>query len=189
MAQQQQQQTPNMVPLNNAGVPSVVVAQGAQLPAALMAGHQLSAQQLHALATSGGALLVPGIPGVRLPLQNVPIADMMLPPGLTLPTAVTTASIQQQAPPDAAAMMQLAGYRDYSRMVEDCAPPIKDHSFPMKLHKILSCPKYSEFITWLPHGRSWRVLKPKAVRSVKCGITGCFLNRWPSSPSLLRSIV
>lgn len=34
-------------------------------------------------------------------------------------------------------------------------------SFPVKLFKILSDPKFSEYICWLPHGRAWRVLKPK----------------------------
>lgn len=35
-------------------------------------------------------------------------------------------------------------------------------SFPTKLYKILEDPRYKSFITWLPHGRAWRVLKPKA---------------------------
>jgi hypothetical protein len=35
-------------------------------------------------------------------------------------------------------------------------------SFPMKLHEILSSPEYESIVTWLPHGRAWRVLKPKA---------------------------
>ncbi len=38
----------------------------------------------------------------------------------------------------------------------------KEPPFPVKLHEILSNPGYSEYISWLPHGRSWRVLKPKA---------------------------
>ena len=36
-------------------------------------------------------------------------------------------------------------------------------SFPTKLYKILAEPKYQEYIAWLPHGRAWRVLKPKAL--------------------------
>ena len=31
----------------------------------------------------------------------------------------------------------------------------------MKLYRILSNPKFHNIITWQPHGRSWRVLKPK----------------------------
>lgn len=38
----------------------------------------------------------------------------------------------------------------------------KEPPFPVKLHRILSNPAYSDLISWLPHGRSWRVLKPKA---------------------------
>lgn len=34
--------------------------------------------------------------------------------------------------------------------------------FPAKLHYILSNPKYQDLIAWLPHGRAWRILKPKA---------------------------
>jgi HSF-type DNA-binding len=34
------------------------------------------------------------------------------------------------------------------------------HSFPSRLHEILSNPEYSECITWLPHGRSWKILRP-----------------------------
>lgn len=34
--------------------------------------------------------------------------------------------------------------------------------FPVKLHYILSNPKYQDCVAWLPHGRGWRILKPKA---------------------------
>ena len=34
-------------------------------------------------------------------------------------------------------------------------------AFPSKLHEILSSPEFQDLITWLPHGRAWRVLKPK----------------------------
>ena len=33
--------------------------------------------------------------------------------------------------------------------------------FPVKLHYILSNPKYQDCVAWLPHGRAWRILKPK----------------------------
>lgn len=33
--------------------------------------------------------------------------------------------------------------------------------FPVKLHYILSNPKYQSYISWIRHGRAWRVLKPK----------------------------
>jgi hypothetical protein len=59
-------------------------------------------------------------------------------------------------------------YRDFSRVGDDgtdlntTQPPGKDPPFPVKLHRILSNHEYSDVISWLPHGRSWRVLKPKA---------------------------
>jgi len=34
--------------------------------------------------------------------------------------------------------------------------------FPVKLHYILSHPKYQDCVAWLHHGRAWRILKPKA---------------------------
>lgn len=56
-------------------------------------------------------------------------------------------------------------YRDFSRLTTDDTstdPPGKEPPFPVKLHRILSNQEFSDVICWLPHGRSWRVLKPKA---------------------------
>jgi len=59
-------------------------------------------------------------------------------------------------------------YRDFSKVGDDGSefspnnPPGKEPPFPVKLHRILTNPEYSDVISWLPHGRSWRVLKPKA---------------------------
>ena len=59
-------------------------------------------------------------------------------------------------------------YRDFSKVANEHNefgkedPPGKEPPFPVKLHRILSNPEYSDMISWLPHGRSWRVLKPKA---------------------------
>lgn len=58
-------------------------------------------------------------------------------------------------------------YRDYAKeptanRPEDgelIAAASKEHSFPTKLHKMLSDDEHKEFICWLPHGRSWKVLK------------------------------
>ena len=38
----------------------------------------------------------------------------------------------------------------------------REPNFPVKLHTILSRPEFSDMICWMPHGRSWRVLRPKA---------------------------
>lgn len=59
-------------------------------------------------------------------------------------------------------------YGDFSRVKNDdihatsTDPSGKEPPFPVKLHRILSNPDFTDIICWLPHGRSWRVLKPKA---------------------------
>jgi hypothetical protein len=40
-------------------------------------------------------------------------------------------------------------------------PPNKEATFPMKLHVIISSPEFWE-ISWLPHGRSWRIKNQKS---------------------------
>ncbi len=63
---------------------------------------------------------------------------------------------------------QNENYRDFSNVASGGADfsssqqPGKEPPFPVKLHRILSNSEYSDVISWLPHGRSWRVLKPKA---------------------------
>jgi hypothetical protein len=60
--------------------------------------------------------------------------------------------------------------RNFSTVMHGCVnanptaeePPGKEPPFPVKLHRILSNTDFSDIISWLPHGRSWRVLKPKA---------------------------
>lgn len=57
-------------------------------------------------------------------------------------------------------------YQDYSSVkisdiYNDAPMIVSDAPFSIKLHKILSDPDYSSVISWLPHGRSWRVLQPK----------------------------
>ena len=52
-------------------------------------------------------------------------------------------------------------YRDYSHVpAPKVAPPsmTKESTFPVKLHKMLSSPQFRHFITWLPHGRAWKIL-------------------------------
>ena len=63
-------------------------------------------------------------------------------------------------------------YHDYSRIPTDKSVELgnalaavasgKEPPFPVKLHRILSNAEHNDVISWLPHGRSWRVLKPKA---------------------------
>jgi len=37
--------------------------------------------------------------------------------------------------------------------------------FPIKLHYILSNPDFSDYVTWLPHGRAWKVTDQKGFES------------------------
>lgn len=166
--QQQKAVAPSIVPSNQLGVPSVVLAGAAQQATTQIpdAGSgALTAQQLTAMAAaSGGAVIIPGLPGpIRLPPLPAPsIASMMLAaPGLAFPTPSAIPQQTQQVP---ASTDPSSSYRDYSRSSSeiDVVSSTKDDSFPMKLHKILSDPEYAEYISFLPHGRAFRIIKPKA---------------------------
>ncbi|KAG7374851.1 HSF-type DNA-binding protein [Nitzschia inconspicua] len=57
-------------------------------------------------------------------------------------------------------------YRDFSTLSDpDPATPItapgRIPNFPAKMYAILSRKDLADIITWLPHGRSWKVLKPR----------------------------
>ncbi|CAB9510156.1 shock factor protein HSF8 [Seminavis robusta] len=63
-------------------------------------------------------------------------------------------------------------YRDFS-----CVPPeagevvptdINQMTFPQKVHHILSQPENSKFISWMPHGRAFRISIPKLFESKVC---------------------
>jgi hypothetical protein len=57
-------------------------------------------------------------------------------------------------------------YHDYSRdkamvmSTDDTRESVQ--TFPMKLHAILSNPEFSNIVSWLPHGRAFRILQHKA---------------------------
>ena len=61
-------------------------------------------------------------------------------------------------------------YSDFSA-VEDPdpllppTPPGRVPNFPAKMHAILSRTELADIIAWMPHGRSWRVLKPREFES------------------------
>lgn len=42
---------------------------------------------------------------------------------------------------------------------------IRVQKFPFKLYAILAQKEFNEIITWMPHGRSWKVLKPNLFES------------------------
>ena len=53
------------------------------------------------------------------------------------------------------------GYNNFSFVKKSDNRNINPDNFPARLHLMLSNPEFQEIITWLPHGRSWRVLKRK----------------------------
>jgi len=57
-------------------------------------------------------------------------------------------------------------YRDFSQAPDDdpltpLTPLARLPNFPAKMHAILSRADLADVVTWLPHGRSWKVLKPR----------------------------
>lgn len=57
-------------------------------------------------------------------------------------------------------------YKDFSTETDpDPLTPLtlpgRVPNFPAKLHSILSRPELADVVAWMPHGRSWRVLKPR----------------------------
>ena len=55
-----------------------------------------------------------------------------------------------------------AAWDNRNSIRENNSSSSREPNFPMKLHSILSHPEFKDVICWMPHGRSWRVLKPKA---------------------------
>lgn len=43
---------------------------------------------------------------------------------------------------------------------------IRVQKFPVKLYAILAQKEFQDIITWMPHGRSWKVLKPSLFESM-----------------------
>ena len=43
---------------------------------------------------------------------------------------------------------------------------IRVQKFPVKLYAILAQKEFQNIITWMPHGRSWKVLKPNLFESL-----------------------
>ena len=42
---------------------------------------------------------------------------------------------------------------------------VRSQRFPVKLYALLSQPQLAHVITWMPHGRSWKVLKPRVFET------------------------
>lgn len=57
-------------------------------------------------------------------------------------------------------------YQDFSALADPdplvpLTSPGRVPNFPAKMHSILSRPDLVDVVAWMPHGRSWRVLKPR----------------------------
>jgi hypothetical protein len=54
---------------------------------------------------------------------------------------------------------------------------VRSQRFPVKLYALLSCPGLSHIITWMPHGRSWKVLKPRIFETAVLPGESCSVER------------
>ena len=72
-------------------------------------------------------------------------------------------------------------YRDFSNVPEDhdagpeeptsgngrsLESSIRVQKFPVKLYAILAQKEFADIVSWMPHGRSWKVLKPNLFESL-----------------------
>mmetsp|Transcript_1731 Transcript_1731/g.3499 ORF Transcript_1731/g.3499 Transcript_1731/m.3499 type:complete len:525 (+) Transcript_1731:215-1789(+) len=85
--------------------------------------------------------------------------------------------------------MERNDYRDFSHLqkyevTREASMLKKQQSFPMKLHKILACKDYDHVVTWLPHGRAWKVLNDDMLVDQ---VLGRFFNH-KSRASFLRQV-
>lgn len=60
-------------------------------------------------------------------------------------------------------------YRDFSRYLLEGGHVVKhkksDANFPAKLHQLISEPRFSHIIAWMPHGRAWKILDKELLIS------------------------
>jgi hypothetical protein len=92
--------------------------------------------------------------------RQEPIAPVAMGPPLPPPAQAVPAPVVEPAP------YPFFHYKDYSTKPDPdeltpLTPPGRVPNFPAKMHSILSRPDLADVICWMPHGRSWRVLKPR----------------------------
>lgn len=66
------------------------------------------------------------------------------------------------------AMVEAPRYRDFSTILSPSPLSLDDSlctKFPSKLYRILSNPGLKTIITWLPHGRGWRIVNQEALEA------------------------
>lgn len=80
--------------------------------------------------------------------------------------------IVQTVKPKAATMNH--SYRDFSRVPPppqfEAPSRIKDMTFSQKVHHMLSQEHFQSAITWMPHGRAFKVLVPKTFEKGICPV-------------------
>lgn len=95
------------------------------------------------------------------------------------------ASYADEKSPDSMAKDEttLYKYRDFGHVAEDdeelgsevpspqvqtrgSESSIRVQKFPVKLYAILAQKEFQDIICWMPHGRSWKVLKPSLFESL-----------------------
>lgn len=104
---------------------------------------------------------------------------------ITVRIEISTMSDADDATPLPPMLAEDAGatlykYRDFASVAEDLESEpaassqanrslessIRVQKFPVKLYAILAQKEFSDIITWMPHGRSWKVLKPNLFESL-----------------------
>jgi hypothetical protein len=85
----------------------------------------------------------------------------------------TLRSMTDQVPDNTDGSINYYVYRDFSQCPRDRSETalesftantdtsIKNQRLPTKLNAMLSDPECAHIISWMPHGRGWRILKPK----------------------------
>lgn len=179
MAQQQQQQQmignasvqhqypysmtyPTMVPLPNGGYSLIPP------PNTMGHHHQLPQGQLMAAYSNGATYhLTPALLSAHTSLfhqqhQQPTMHQLHQHPATHLSMASLAPKTKQPRPE----LQRPKEYRDYAEDPESNQPPKKqrsnkDETFPMILYRILSNSECKEYISWLPHGRAFKIHKPE----------------------------
>mmetsp|Transcript_8131 Transcript_8131/g.15514 ORF Transcript_8131/g.15514 Transcript_8131/m.15514 type:complete len:122 (-) Transcript_8131:20-385(-) len=87
---------------------------------------------------------------------------------------------EQNFPPESVFVMSFPArrgianhsYRDYSKVPTPAgfvAPTnVDEMTFPQKVHAMLSNPAFEHCISWMPHGRAFKILLPAAFEQLAC---------------------
>ena len=112
--------------------------------------------------SSRGRMLSQGS-GFRLPQLPFGMGDDSIMQNTT-PAIAAAMGMSDKLPPPRSLLVQSMESQSSLKKKESSSVRELDLNlpFPVKLHYILSHPEYSEYISWLPHGRAWRIMKPKS---------------------------